>query len=118
MIKIRLFLICCVGAIMVLNGCSWVADSPENVPENSAQHPLSDPAAQWRNLDLKKYPDADTILLNDIEVVEYNADASYLRKDEYWTLIVTEAGRRESRTMDLPYSIFYNEILRFCAFRI
>ena len=110
MIKIRLFLMCCIITVLSLSGCSWFTDTQESLSTGGVPHSAADPAARWRNLDLKKYPNADTILLNDIEVVEYNSDASYLRKDEYWSLIVTEAGRRESRTMDLPYNEFYNTL--------
>ncbi|MBO5721882.1 MAG: DUF3857 domain-containing protein, partial [Lentisphaeria bacterium] len=69
----------------------------------------ADPAARWRKLDLNKYADANTILLDDIETVAFNSDATYVTTDESWTLIVTEAGRKDSRTMSLHFNEFYQK---------
>ncbi len=68
-----------------------------------------DPAKQWRKLDLKRYPDAHTILLDDLEEVSYNCDGTYQRNDESWTLIVTDAGRQDMRTITLHFNSFYNK---------
>ena len=69
-----------------------------------------DPAAAWRTLDLKKYPDANTILLDELESVRYNCDGTYTRQDESWTLIVTENGRKQSRNISLHFNEFYQQI--------
>ncbi len=69
-----------------------------------------DPAAKWRDLDLKKYPNANTILLDDIEKVTYNPDGTYTRSDEYFTLICTEKGRDDNRTIALHFNEFYEKI--------
>ncbi len=95
--------------IMVLSGCS----AASTVAGQNVVKPLpdkqtaADPAKKWRDLDLKKYPNANTILLDDIELVTYNTDGTYSRRDEFWTLIRTAKGRDEQRTLTLHFNEFY-----------
>ncbi|MBE6380253.1 MAG: DUF3857 domain-containing protein, partial [Lentisphaerae bacterium] len=88
-----------------------VAVSPVTAVETVEKTPAkSDPGAKWRDLDLKKYPDADTLLLDDYEQVEYLASGAYTRRDESWTMILTERGRKDMRTITLHFNEFYQKV--------
>ena len=54
-----------------------------------------------------KYPDADSVTVDEIERVKYNPDGTYVTEDECWTKILTEKGRREESTLSLHYSKRY-----------
>ena len=56
-----------------------------------------------------RFPDADTVIVNEIERVAYAPDGTYEQTDECWTKILTEKGRREASTESLDYSKRYGE---------
>ena len=110
-------------AIVCFCGCSlFYPEKPPVKPiqESAAPNPAPEPvkssvsfydaSGQARKLDLKKYPNAHTILLDDVESVKYNSDGTYTRSDESWTLIVTEAGRKDMRTVTLHFNEFYQKV--------
>ena len=107
--------ICCLLAWALLTGCSVISnpDTGKTAPMISAAKKaaptLSDPAKQWRKLDLSKYANANTILLDDIEKVVYNADGTYRRSDKFRTLIRTEKGRDDHRTLSWHFNSFYEK---------
>ena len=57
----------------------------------------------------ERFPDADTVIVNEIEKVEYHPDGTYETTDESWTKILTEKGRRDESTTTLDYSRRYGE---------
>ena len=57
----------------------------------------------------ERFPDADTVIVNEIEKVEYHPDGTYETTDESWTKILTEKGRRAESTTTLDYSRRYGE---------
>ena len=100
--------------ILFFNGCLVENKSPQEIKtvvKNTVQVRQSekDPAAMWRSLDLKNYPDADTVLLDDIDQVSYNPDGTDSRSDEFWTLIVTSQGRDEMQTQTFHFNEFYQK---------
>ena len=56
-----------------------------------------------------RFPDADTVIVDDVERVKYNPDGTYETTEEIWTRILTEKGRREAGTVTLEYSKRYGE---------
>ncbi len=58
----------------------------------------------------KEYPDADTILLSDYQVSTYDKDGLGVTIDDYYEKILTEKGRRESRTISMHFSTYYQTI--------
>ena len=54
-----------------------------------------------------RFPDADSVTVDEIEKVKYNPDGTYEQTDEIWTKILTEKGRREESSMSLDYSKRY-----------
>ena len=56
-----------------------------------------------------RFPDADTVIVDDIERVKYNPDGTYETTEEMWTKILTEKGRREASAVTLEYSKRYGE---------
>ena len=56
-----------------------------------------------------RFPDADTVIVNDVERVKYNPDGTYETTEEMWTKILTEKGRREASAVTLEYSKRYGE---------
>ena len=57
----------------------------------------------------ERFPDADSVVVNDVERVRYNPDGTYETVEETWTKILTEKGRREAGTVTLEYSRRYGE---------
>ena len=55
----------------------------------------------------ERFPDADSVLVNEIERVAYNPDGTYEAWDESWSKILTEKGRRDESTTSLDYSKRY-----------
>ena len=56
-----------------------------------------------------RFPDADSVTVDEIEKVKYNPDGTYEQTDECWTKILTERGRRSESSMSLDYSKRYGE---------
>lgn len=81
--------------------------TPAAVQQTAKVEP-TDPAAHWRKLDLKKYPDANTIILDDISAVKYYVDGSDVSRNEVWVLIVTDKGRAENSDFQLYFNDFYH----------
>ena len=68
------------------------------------------PAAIAADDDMRaRFPDADTVIVDDVERVKYNPDGTYETTEEIWTKILTEKGRREAGTVTLDYSKRYGE---------
>ena len=57
----------------------------------------------------ERFPDADSVTVDEIEKVKYNPDGTYEQTDECWTKILTEKGRRSESSMSLNYSKRYGE---------
>ena len=55
----------------------------------------------------ERYPDADAVIVNEVEKVKYNPDGTYEQTDECWTKILTEKGRRSESSLSLDYSKRY-----------
>ena len=58
---------------------------------------------------VERFPDADTVLVDECEKVRYNPDGTYETTDESWTKILTERGRRSESTVRLDYTKRYGE---------
>ena len=56
-----------------------------------------------------RYPDADTVLLDEVVRVRYAPDGTYAQTSESWTKLLTEKGRREEGALSLSYSKRYAE---------
>ena len=54
-----------------------------------------------------RFPDADAVLIEEVERVRYNPDGTYAQTDEWWTKLLTEKGRREESSLTLNYSKRY-----------
>ncbi len=57
----------------------------------------------------EKYPDADTVIVNDKIETVYQADGTYVTTDEEWTKALTERGRRSLSTISIDYSLRYGK---------
>ena len=57
----------------------------------------------------RRFPDADTVTLNDIERVVYHPEGTYETTEEIWTKLLTERGRRTESSFSLGYSKRYGE---------
>ena len=62
-----------------------------------------------QSINSQRFPDADTVTVDEIEKVRYNPDGTYEQTDECWTKILTEKGRRAESSMSLDYSKRYSE---------
>jgi hypothetical protein len=61
-------------------------------------------------ISLKKYPDADTVLVDDVVRVTYQADGTDETWDDTYTKILTEKGRQEQQALTLNYNLFYDTV--------
>ena len=62
-----------------------------------------------QSITTERFPDADSVTVDEIEKVRYNPDGTYEQTDECWTKILTEKGRRLESSMSLDYSKRYGE---------
>lgn len=56
-----------------------------------------------------KFPDADVVVVEEIEKVSYSPDGTSRSTAESWTKILTEKGRRDESSQSLSYSKRYGE---------
>ena len=56
-----------------------------------------------------RFPDADAVIVDEIERVAYNPDGTYETTEECWTKLLTEKGRRSESSVSLSYSKRYGE---------
>lgn len=59
---------------------------------------------------LEEYPDADTVLMSNYQVSTYDKDGLGVMIDDSYEKILTEKGRRESRTISMHFSTYYQNI--------
>ena len=57
----------------------------------------------------ERYPDADTVIVDDRIETVYQADGTYVTTDEEWVKALTEKGRRALSTISLDYSLRYGK---------
>lgn len=57
-----------------------------------------------------KYPDADTVLVDDFVKVTYQPDGTDEVWDDTYTKVLTEKGREEARQLTLGYNLVYDTI--------
>ncbi|MBE6366389.1 MAG: DUF3857 domain-containing protein [Lentisphaerae bacterium] len=108
-------------ALLLCSCVKWSENPPvppEKVTSNAEQKSIpaavqSDPAARWRNLDLKKYPNANILNLDSIERISFNSDATYTSNCEEWILLINEKGRKDYQTYHLFFNEFYNKVPEF-----
>jgi len=63
--------------------------------------------AAWDRITVSAYPDADTVIADSREDIEYFADGTYRCVEETWTKALTEKGRRELGSDTLDYTQRY-----------
>ena len=63
--------------------------------------------AAFDEVTAERYPDADAVLVDELERVEYKPDGTSETWAESWTKILTEKGRREESSTSLDYSKRY-----------
>lgn len=66
-------------------------------------------AVPAQDITCERFPDADSVLVDELERVKYNADGTSETVDETWTKVLTEKGRREESSVTLHYSKRYGE---------
>jgi len=65
--------------------------------------------AAYEDVTVEKYPDADSVLVDNLESVEYNPDGTYTSTSTSTTKILTEKGRREESVISVGYSARYGK---------
>ncbi|MGE4563919.1 MAG: DUF3857 domain-containing protein [Victivallaceae bacterium] len=56
------------------------------------------------------YPDADSVLLYDLQQAVYQTDGSGKTRDDYFQKVLTEKARRELRSLPLGFDAFYEKL--------
>ncbi len=110
--KNRFFSICSAVSIFMVAGCTLchAQQSEKTVEETLRRAPLIDRAkvmAVAAETTLERFPDADNVLLDDHTVERYNPDGTGSSYNEWYEKILTEKGRRESRTASLWMNVSY-----------
>ncbi|MBQ9788370.1 MAG: DUF3857 domain-containing protein [Lentisphaeria bacterium] len=70
-------------------------------------------AFDYRNylqIDAKKYPDANAVLLHDEDRIVYQKDGSSLEVDDYYIKVITQKGVVDNRTIPIYFNEFYSEV--------
>lgn len=81
--------------------------------ENVIQGRLCDRAAGLSiaaGVTLEKYPDADTVLIDDTEYTRYNPDGTYVVVDDVYEKILTEKGRRDRSTLSFHFMVPFSTV--------
>ncbi|AWI08057.1 hypothetical protein CKA38_01155 [Ereboglobus luteus] len=68
---------------------------------------FSSPLPPLDTVTTERYPDADSVLVDEIIRTRYAADGSAFTRAETFVKILTEKGLRENRTHSMAYNIFY-----------
>ncbi len=81
---------------------------------HAAGEPLIDQAVaveRATRVDAVAYPDADSVLVCDYTVESYNPDGTGKSTNEWYEKILTEKGRRNSRTASFWMSLSYGDVI-------
>ena len=111
----RLFTFWIAFTLFMVAGCTLChARQPETtVAEAAGRAPLIDRAkvmAVAAETTAGKFPDADNVILDDYTVERYNPDGTGSSFNEWYEKILTEKGRRESRTASLWMNTSYGAV--------
>jgi transglutaminase-like putative cysteine protease len=60
-----------------------------------------------KQVTVSKYPDADSVLLRDVQKVKYEADGSSIEHDEFYNKILTEKGKRGAEVLTEYFNVSY-----------
>ena len=86
---------------------------PEATQEQEAPKPLilqSKALKDARRVNSEKYPDADKVLVRDIQKVTYQADGSSDEFDEFYQKILTEKGKRNAGVFREYFNVSYGKV--------
>lgn len=64
----------------------------------------------YKDIDAKKYPDANAVLLYDYDKISYNPDGSSVEIDDYYIKVLTNKGVIDNRTIPIFFNTFYTDI--------
>ena len=73
---------------------------------------LASPAEVWRSsreVTAKRFPDADSVMIDDRIHTAYEPDGSSVTWDDEWVKVLTEKGRRANATVSLDVSLRYGD---------
>ena len=59
---------------------------------------------------VEKYPDSDEVLVSGYTKTKYNADGTSIDIMDYYTKVLTEAGKRNNLTLTFNYTLPYNTV--------
>ena len=63
--------------------------------------------AAWEDVTIERYPDADAVVVDSVERIEYAADGTYVDVGDDWIKVLTEKGRREESEIVLRFNKRY-----------
>lgn len=66
----------------------------------------------------QKFPDADTVTVDNLERVRYQPDGTYVRWEDSWVKILTEKGRQQNTTLETSFTIPYQRGPEDCRFSL
>ena len=104
--KIRYFL--CVAALVARAG---------DIPDMPSAY-RADPDAVFaaaRAATPERFPDADTVMVDDRLHTAYAPDGSDCTWDDEWVKVLTEKGRRSYATLSISFNARYGDVAIFCV---
>lgn len=87
---------------VLLVSCTWLLPAA-NLPLDEIRRFAAEAVAG-------KYPDADRILISNYQVSEYDREGLGTTVDDYYEKVLTEKGRRESRTLQFHFNTSYTKV--------
>jgi len=96
---------------LTVSAASSVAEGAADVPSMPADV-MANPAAviaAAENVTAARYPDADSVTVDDRIHTRYEPDGSDVTWDDEWTKVLTEKGRRSYSTVSLSYNARYGD---------
>jgi len=63
-----------------------------------------------KEVTLKKYPNADEVLLDEYQKSVYNSDGTYKMYDDVYVKVLTEKGKRSNRQISFYYTLPYSTV--------
>ena len=102
-IKKHYFFILLLTLLSTFNSFSYANTQPTsdylNISDNITE--------KAKNVTIEKYPDANSVILNQTTKIIYNKDATYTQWNEVYVKILTKEGRENNLTISSVYNIPY-----------
>ena len=103
-----------VAHLLALAFAAGAAEPPPDMPAEFRADPATVIAAA-RDVSTRRFPDADSVLVDDRIHTRYEADGADVTWDDEWVKVLTEKGRRGYGGISLDYNARYGDAGILCV---